>query len=160
MPDGEANRARSPTTRSPSSTASSCWRCGCAARSNATASSREIEAVYGAEGTARIGLALERLLAGLDTLGIERGLALSVVKAVALDSVPPARRRAYEHLCALRHNGKAVASTTMVAEVLALPSVTIRRVLEDLTAYGLIERRAQGRGRADLWAVRDWEREL
>ena len=38
--------------------------------------SREIEAVYGAEGTARIGLALERLLAGLDTLGVERALAL------------------------------------------------------------------------------------
>jgi hypothetical protein len=47
-----------------------------------------------------------------------------------------------------------------VAEVLALPSVTTRRVLEDLTAYGLIERRAQGQGRADLWAVRNWESEL
>ena len=34
--------------------------------------SREIEAVYGAEGTARIGLTLERLLAGLDTLGVDR----------------------------------------------------------------------------------------
>jgi hypothetical protein len=123
---------------------------------------REIEAVYGAEGTARIGLALERLLAGLDTLGVERGLALSVVRAVALDSVPPTRRRAYEHLHALRQNGKdgkEVASTIAVAEVLALPSVTTRRVLEDLTAYGLIERRTQGQGRADLWAARDWERE-
>jgi hypothetical protein len=37
--------------------------------------SREIEAIYGAEGTARIGLALERLLAGLDTLGVPRDLA-------------------------------------------------------------------------------------
>jgi Bifunctional DNA primase/polymerase, N-terminal len=120
---------------------------------------REIEAVYGAEGTARIGLALERLLAGLDTLGVERGLALSVVKAVALDSVPPTRRRAYEHLHALRENGNKTASTTAVAEVLALPSVTTRRVLEDLTAYGLIERRAQGQGKADLWAARDWEAE-
>ena len=34
--------------------------------------SREIEAIYGAEGTARIGLALERLLAGLETLGMNR----------------------------------------------------------------------------------------
>jgi hypothetical protein len=123
---------------------------------------REIEAVYGAEGTARIGLALERLLAGLDTLGIERELALNVVKAVAMDSVPPTRRRAYEHLHALRQrqNGKEAVSTTAVAEVLALPSVTTRRVLEDLTAYGLIERRVQGQGKADLWAVRDWEAEL
>jgi hypothetical protein len=121
---------------------------------------REIEAVYGAEGTARIGLALERLLAGLDTLGVERELALSVVKAVAMDSVPPPRRRAYEHLTALRQDGKETASTTAVAKVLALPSVTTRRVLEDLTAYGLIERQTQGQGKADLWAVRDWESEL
>ena len=34
--------------------------------------SREIEAIYGAEGTARIGLALKRLLAGLETLGMDR----------------------------------------------------------------------------------------
>jgi hypothetical protein len=121
---------------------------------------REIEAVYGAEGTARIGLALERLLAGLDTLGVERGLALSVVKAVAMDSVPPTRRRAYEHLHALRQDGGRAASTNAIAEVLALPSVTTRRVLEDLTAYGLIERRTQGQGKADLWAARDWEAEL
>ena len=58
--------------------------------------SREIEAVYGAEGTARIGLTLERLLAGLDTLGVDRETAMKVVEAVALDSVPPSRRRAYE----------------------------------------------------------------
>ena len=122
--------------------------------------SREIEAVYGAEGTARIGLALERLLAGLDTLGVERALALSVIRAVALDSVPPTRRRAYEHLTALRQDGNGSASTTAVAKVLALPSVTTRRVLEDLTAYGLIERRTQGQGKADLWAARDWESEL
>ena len=40
---------------------------------------REIEAVYGAEGTARIGLTLERLLAGLDTLDVDRAIALDVV---------------------------------------------------------------------------------
>ena len=34
--------------------------------------SREIQSFHGAEGTGRIGLALERLLAGLDALGVER----------------------------------------------------------------------------------------
>jgi hypothetical protein len=34
--------------------------------------SREIEAICGAEGTARMGLALERLLAGVETLGMDR----------------------------------------------------------------------------------------
>src|SRR5262249_16573183 len=60
---------------------------------------REIEAIYQAEGTARIGLALERLLAGLDTLGMDRKQALAIVKEVALDSVPPLRRRAYDTVC-------------------------------------------------------------
>ena len=68
--------------------------------------SREIEAVYGAEGTARIGLTLERLLAGLDTLGVERETAMKVVEAVALDSVPPSRRRAYEYLRDAERRGR------------------------------------------------------
>jgi hypothetical protein len=55
--------------------------------------SREVEAIYGAEGTARLGLTLERLLAGLDTLGLERATALNVVETIAMDSVPPTRRR-------------------------------------------------------------------
>jgi hypothetical protein len=53
---------------------------------------RDIQSFHGAEGPARIGLALERLLAGLDTLGIEREIALDVVESVAFDSVTPVRR--------------------------------------------------------------------
>jgi hypothetical protein len=118
--------------------------------------SREIEAVYGAEGTARIGLALERLLAGLDTLGVEREAAMQVVESVALDSVPPYRRKAYEFLRAL--NG-AAAATPAVAKVMALPTVTTRRVLEELTAYGLVSRQSQGQGKPDLWTSLNWESE-
>ncbi len=58
----------------------------------------EIEVVHGAEGTGRLGLSLERLLAGLDTLGVDRDVALNVVETVAMDSTPPIRRRAYEYL--------------------------------------------------------------
>ena len=116
--------------------------------------SRELQAIYGAEGTARIGLALERLLAGLDTLGVERAKALEMVEAVASTSVPPIRRRAYEYLDS---GTKAAASTTTVAEALALPTNTTRRVLEELAAYGLITRTAQGAGKADLWARAAWE---
>ena len=60
---------------------------------------RELEAVYGAEGPARFGLTLERLLAGLDALGVERKIALEVVFSVALDSTPPLRRNIYRYLC-------------------------------------------------------------
>src|SRR5262249_41375525 len=57
---------------------------------------REIEAIYGAEGTARIGLMIERLVAGVDVLGVEREQALSVAESVIMDSVPSIRREAYE----------------------------------------------------------------
>jgi Bifunctional DNA primase/polymerase, N-terminal len=60
---------------------------------------RELDAIYGAEGPARFGLSLERLLAGLDVLGVERKKAFNVVISVALDSTPPLRRNIYRFLC-------------------------------------------------------------
>ena len=113
--------------------------------------SREIEAVYGAEGTARIGLTLVGLLAGLDTLGVDRTTALEVIESVAMDSVPPIRRKAFEYLEAL--DGEP-AETPAVAKALELPTITVRRALEDLTAYGLIQRIGQGQGKADLWSAK------
>ena len=114
--------------------------------------SREIEAVYGAEGTARIGLALERLLAGLDTLGVERALALDVVEAIAMDSVPPLRRQAYEYLCGLKLlTGEYEPKLTpQIAEDLDLPTNTVRRALEDLAAYHLVKR-AKKDAKTDQW---------
>jgi Bifunctional DNA primase/polymerase, N-terminal len=112
----------------------------------------EIEAIYGAEGTARVGLALERLLAGLDTLGVERAAAMDVVLSVAMDSVPPQRRAAYECVC--KHGD---VKTADVAVELGLPTNTARRVLEDLTAYRLLERRSLGQGHADKWVRANWE---
>jgi hypothetical protein len=115
--------------------------------------SREIEAIYGAEGTARLGLALERLLAGLETLGMDRNKALNVVTDVALDSVPPLRRSAYNCVCKYHD-----IETAAVAIELGLPTNTIRRVLEDLAAHGLIVRKSQGEGKSHLWDKADWER--
>jgi hypothetical protein len=119
--------------------------------------SRELEAVLGAEGTARIGLALERLLAGLDVLGVDRKTALKVIETVALDSVPPTRRAAYDYLC---DNHPDKSTTTDVANALRLPTTTVRRVLEELAVYRLVERLPQGQGKADKWCWRDWESEL
>jgi hypothetical protein len=131
---------------------------------------RELEAVYGAEGTARVGLTLERLLAGLDTLGVDRETALQVVESVAMDSVPPIRREAYEYLGSddaendrelahgpedpQTHTKEIIGSgvpTSAVGKALGLPTNTVRRALEDLTAYGLTKRISQGQGKADLW---------
>src|SRR5262249_6167018 len=109
---------------------------------------REIEVVHGAEGPARLFLCLGRLLAGLDTLGVDREAALMVVESVAMDSVPPIRRRAYEYLIGVAPQQ---VETGDVAMRLALPDNTIRRHLEDLAVYKLIKRTSQGKGNPDLW---------
>jgi hypothetical protein len=119
----------------------------------------DIEVVHGAEGTGRLGLSLERLLAGLDSVGVDRDVALNVVEKVAMDSTPPIRRRAYEYL---RH----IASPAEIAEVavnVRIPSKTLRRHLEDLEAQGLVKHIPAGKrgefdldeGKADLWQAGD-----
>jgi hypothetical protein len=116
---------------------------------------RELDMILGAEGTARIGLCLARLLAGLDILGVPRETAMEVVLSVALDSVPPQRRAAFE--CVEKHGA---VETKDVAIALGLPTVTVRRVLQDLAAYGLVERRTKaGQGSADLWVKCLWNQE-
>ena len=118
--------------------------------------SRDIEAIYGAEGTARIGLALERLLAGLDTLGMDRAKALKVVEDVALDSAPPLRRRAYECVCKWSDKYQSI-DTSDVAIELGLPTTSVRRILEDLEAHGLITHSVLGQGHAHKWLRSSWE---
>jgi hypothetical protein len=116
--------------------------------------SREIEIVYGAEGIGRLGLTLERLLAGLDTIGVDRKTGLDVIEDIAKDSVPPLRRQAYEWL---DDGGHAGAETPDIATALGLPTNTVRRALEDLAAYGLLRR--EKTGKADTWFRREWENE-
>jgi hypothetical protein len=116
----------------------------------------EIENVHGAEGTGRLGLSLERLLAGLDTLGVDRDVALNVVEAVAMDSTLPIRRRAYEYL---KHIAPHAAEIADIADNVRIPEKTLRRHLEDLVAQGLVKHiPAEKRGElgyeksnADLW---------
>jgi hypothetical protein len=109
---------------------------------------RELEDIYGAEGTGRLGLTLERLLAGLSCLGIERAAARNVVRTVAFDSVPPNRLRVYNHLKSIEPNW---ADTATVANVIQLPTSTARRALEDLVAYDLAEKGSAGQGNPTLW---------
>jgi predicted ArsR family transcriptional regulator len=67
---------------------------------------------------------------------------------VALDSVPPIRRGAYEIVTKHRD-----VETTDVAIGLGLPTNTVRRALEDLCAYQLVNRHSQGAGKADRWTL-------
>jgi hypothetical protein len=81
-----------------------------------------------------------------------------------MDSVPPIRRAAYEYLVSSASrwekrdpDGKLTDcgySTSSIAKWLDLPTNPVRRVLEDLNAYKLVERTSQGKGKPDLWAYR------
>ena len=112
--------------------------------------SRELEAVYGAEGPGRLGLSLERLLAGLDIIGVDRETALAIAEKAALDSVPPIRRKVYDAL------GGGPKTTREVATAISLPTSTTRRALEDIAAHRLASRqRAKNEegndSRDDIW---------
>lgn len=116
---------------------------------------REIELVPGAEGPARLAKTLERLLAGLDSLGCDRELARRVVRRVALDSMPALRRRVLERLCA----ATTPVSTSTLAIAVHTPTNTVRRALEDLAAYQLVVRTKQAEGKPDLWHAANWTKE-
>ena len=96
--------------------------------------SREIESIHGAEGPGRMGLCLERLLAGLSSIGVPRQHALRIIEDVALASTPPIRRHAFELLT------KTPTETRVIAKALRLPTTTARRALEELCAHGLAVR--------------------
>ena len=116
--------------------------------------SREIAAVPQSELPARVVKQLERLLAGLDVIGLDRDMALRVIAKVALDNMPAVRLNV---IAALYELGDG-AATTQIAEKTGLPSTATRRALEDLTAHGVINREPQGQGMADLWHLASWAR--
>jgi hypothetical protein len=126
--------------------------------------SREIESIHGAEGPGRLGLCLERLFAGLVAIGVSRNQAVRIVEDIALDSAPPIRRHAFEMLTDVP------ATTRDIAKALGLPTVTARRILEELVANGLAVRTRdrngqdgdepaqEKKGGADRWALdAEWE---
>jgi hypothetical protein len=98
---------------------------------------RELEDIYGTEGTARFGKALERVPSGLDCLGVKRSQACKVIRTIAFDSVPPNRLSIYRHLKSLKGR---LADTTAIAKAVKLPTITARRALEELVVDGLAER--------------------
>jgi hypothetical protein len=111
--------------------------------------SREIELVSDAEAPTRLASELERLLAGLDALGLDRKHALEVVGRAARDSMPALRAQLLDVLGVA---GGPI-TTSAVAEEVGYPTQTARRALEDLTAHGVVMRYPQGKGKADLWAL-------
>jgi predicted ArsR family transcriptional regulator len=90
-------------------------------------------------------------LTGLHVIGLPRPDAWRVVQRVILDSMPQLRRKVMNLLA----SSTAGMDTTEVAEATGYPTVTARRTLEELAAYGVADRQSAGRGKADIWAISD-----
>lgn len=110
---------------------------------------REIELVPASEAPTRLVVVLQRMLAGLDAIGLDRAGAWRIVRKAALDSVP-ALRLALLHAL---HTAGAQADTNTLAKAVRYPASTTRRALEDLTAHGLVDCHPQGEGKAHRWGL-------
>lgn len=110
---------------------------------------REVELVPDAEAPTRLVKVLDRLLAGLDAIGLDRAEGWPVVARAALDSVPALRRATVEVL----HATEGDATTTEVAARVRHPANTTRRALEDLAAHRVVNREPGGKGHPDRWAL-------
>ena len=88
---------------------------------------------------------LERLLVGLDAIGLERRQAMELAKTITMDSCPPLRVKTFNLLQEAEKDTAALGerTTRQIALDLRLPTVTARRVLEELAAQGLAIRRRE-----------------
>lgn len=88
------------------------------------------------------------MLAGLDSLGVERERSWRVVAKVALDCVPKLRLQAVKLLA---EEGEL--TTPKAATALDYPTSTTSRALYDLAAHKLCRRAPRGEGSADTWTL-------
>jgi predicted transcriptional regulator len=118
------------------------------------ARTREIEFVPQGEGPARFARQLHKLTLALYTLRLGRRDVHRAIRRLALDSITPVRRQALELLL----DTDEAKQTAKVATALGLPTGTARRVLEDLSAHGLLDRRKVGT--SDTSPYKWWATEL
>jgi hypothetical protein len=109
----------------------------------------ELDLVLDPEAPTRLAKQLERLWAGLDTIGHPDGW--QVVVRVGLDSIPKLRRAVMAQLTEGEWR-----TTTEIATAVRHPTRTTRRALEELTAHHVCERDAGGEGHADRWRLAEW----
>lgn len=125
--------------------------------------SKEIVDVLGAEMPTRFVKVLAQLRLGLLTIGVEEERAWQLIRKVAFDSIPKARRKAVDFLA----RQPARMTTRAVALTMGLPTKTVGRALEELLCYGVVQRESKetttsdedtGRG-ADYWVLSAWARD-
>lgn len=111
-----------------------------------------VELVPDAEHLARLLGALGQLAAGMRVIGTPDAELWRLVGQVAVGGVHPTRRRIIEFLVLTQSPH----STAVIAGRCRLPQSTIRRVLEDLTALGVVDLVGD---HPECWTVTGWLRE-
>ncbi len=114
------------------------------------ARSRDVVLAPHPEAPTRIAKQLLQLLRGLRALGVDENAALRLVSKVGLDSMPVVRRTVLRSLVMGKES-----TLAQIAEGMAYPGTTVRRVLEELALLE-IARHGTGPGRAETWQLTDW----
>jgi hypothetical protein len=98
------------------------------------------------EAPTRLAKQIAQLMAAMLVIGVDARTAWQLARKIGWDSVPAAR---YQVIALLAHDGGTVTTTTL-QEQTGLPATTINRVVEDLVALDLIDRRKEG----NRWEIR------
>ena len=117
---------------------------------------REIELIPSSEMPGRLARTLRCLFQGLQTIGVTTEECWRLTSQVALDCIPDVRRKALEFLIGQTEP----VETTVVADALAYPTTTARRVLEDLTGHRLVCRFSSEQGKSHKWQITSLSKEL
>lgn len=116
---------------------------------------REIELVYSSEAPARLTAMLGRLYTGLRVIGTDAPTAWRIVAKSALDCMPKNRRAVFDALAAAADWRQ----TDQLALAVRLPTTSVRRSVEELTAHGVAERQKRVKN-ADAWRLTAWTMDL
>ena len=110
---------------------------------------RQIEDPGDSEGPGRMMRALTQLWSGLELIGVDHTRRRDLVQKVALDSMPPSRRIAFDYLAA---TGNMQAAVLDIVKTGHYPQQSIRRALEDLECHEVVVRKT---GKPELWSIAD-----
>ena len=107
--------------------------------------------IPGEEAPGRLAKTLGMMLGGMAALGTPREVAWRIVTKMALDSIPALRLRVIGRLLDL----DGPRSTRDLAADVGYPTKTTARALEDLAAYGFVDRTKAGdhETAANLWSL-------
>jgi hypothetical protein len=118
---------------------------------------KEIINVPMPEECTRLVVMFRQLQAAFPAVGISPERGWQLLERVALDSIPPVRR----NVLSVLHQSREAKKTSEIALRLGLPTTTVRRALEDMACYQVVERRDGKDGNRNVyrWQASTWLRE-